>query len=280
MLAGWRCPEKDQLGLTAGNSSIPPRSAVCKLHEMPNHVAEKADVVLMSHRNPFYSICSRKLEKMWCKATPFYNGKYVKENDPLYNKAKRACLSGNEEEEVRTQCQFLMGLQADIYARREEFNNTVAYDVPLEAWHNDAKSQIKKVAKAIGICDNAVNDSPLIEFIYRMGLYLGAKGSHLKDQGITKMHTVHSNEERSHMCTNIRAGIAASEECEKWTKHNGSSVGNSVLELLQSCRVSKRDCGIRCLSGHWYDKPQSGGYTRDYKLAPGVAKCSRLKIGV
>ena len=44
-----------------------PRTVVCKLHEMTASVANEADVVVMSHRDPFGSICSRKLETTWCK---------------------------------------------------------------------------------------------------------------------------------------------------------------------------------------------------------------------
>lgn len=81
--------------------------------------AKSADVVLMSHRDPYHSICSRKMEHMWCKSDPFYNGRFVGNKDPLYDEAKEACFNGDEKMEVQGQCQLLMGLQADVYARRE-----------------------------------------------------------------------------------------------------------------------------------------------------------------
>ena len=81
--------------------------------------AKSADVVLMSHRDPYHSICSRKMERMWCKSDPFYNGRFVGNKDPLYDEAKEACFNGDEKMEVQVQCQLLMGLQADVYARRE-----------------------------------------------------------------------------------------------------------------------------------------------------------------
>lgn len=248
--------------------------AVCKLHEMPDSVAKEADVVLMSHRDPFYSICSRKMDSMWCKSDPFYEGRYINGKDPLYNQAKEACLKGDEKIEVKTQCQLLMGLQADVYARREEFNKTVAHDVPLEGWNENAHKQIKKVGRAIGICEKAITNLPLVDFIYQMGLYLGGKDTHSKNQKLTNMHAVHSDKERSQKCSNVLKGIEKSAECETWVRKNGSSTGNTILSFLRKCSQSKRDCGIHCLKGHWYDTPQPGGYSRDYKLVKGVAKCT------
>jgi hypothetical protein len=44
-----------------------PRSVVCKLHELKDYVTADADVFLMSHRDPWHSLCSRKMEDMWCR---------------------------------------------------------------------------------------------------------------------------------------------------------------------------------------------------------------------
>lgn len=49
----------------------------------------------------------------------------------------------------------------------------MAYDVPLEGWQANAQHHIKNVGAAIGICDEAVHNKPLLEFIHQMGLYLG-----------------------------------------------------------------------------------------------------------
>ena len=81
--------------------------------------AKTADVILMSHRDPYHSICSRKLEHMWCKQPTNSNGEYVASNDAGFSKAQDACKNGDEKLEVKGQCQMLMGLQADVYARRE-----------------------------------------------------------------------------------------------------------------------------------------------------------------
>ena len=55
----------------------------------------------------------------------------------------------------------------------------MAYDVPLEGWHDDPQYQIKNVGRAIGICEEAVNSKPLLEFIHQMGLYLGSHGGNV-----------------------------------------------------------------------------------------------------
>lgn len=81
-------------------------------------VAKSADVLLMSHRDPYHSICSRKMERMWCKS-PLIEGKVIASKDPRYGQAVEDCKAGNERFEVKMQCQVLMGMQADVYARRE-----------------------------------------------------------------------------------------------------------------------------------------------------------------
>lgn len=101
----------------------------------------------------------------------------------------------------------------------------------------------------------------------------GAKASHTKEQGLTKMHEVHLDAERDQTCGNVRAGIAASPECKAWSQHNGSNAANGVLNFLRKCKETKKDCGIGCLQGHWYDKATSDGYYRDYKQTLGVSEC-------
>ena len=75
-------------------------------------------MLLMSHRDPYHSICSRKMERMWCKS-PLIEGKVIAIKDPRYGQAVEDCKAGNERFEVKMQCQVLMGMQADVYARRE-----------------------------------------------------------------------------------------------------------------------------------------------------------------
>ena len=41
MVAGWGCPAKELLELNDGKAGLPPRTAVCKLHEMKKDVAGK-----------------------------------------------------------------------------------------------------------------------------------------------------------------------------------------------------------------------------------------------
>ena len=119
MVAGWNCPDKRLLELSDGKGSTPPRTAVCKLHELNRHVAKQADVILMSHRDPYHSICSRKMEHMWCKEPVDANGRYMSGKDPMYKEAVEQCKQGDEVLEVKGQCQVLMGLQAGVYAGRE-----------------------------------------------------------------------------------------------------------------------------------------------------------------
>lgn len=56
---------------------------------------------------------------MWCKQPTNSNGEYVASKDAGYSEALDACKNGDEKLEVKGQCQMLMGLQADVYARRE-----------------------------------------------------------------------------------------------------------------------------------------------------------------
>lgn len=87
------------------------------------------------------------------------------------------------------------------------------------------------------------------------------------------MHEVHLDAERDQACGNVRAGIASSPECEAWFQHNGSYAANGILNFLRKCKENKKDCGIGCLQGHWYQKVNPARDSRDYKLVSGVSEC-------
>ena len=137
--------------------------------------------------------------------------------------------------------------------------------MPLEGWQEDAKLQIKSVGRAIGICEEAVNNTPLLEFIHQMGLYLGTKAGHSKEQGLTKMHEVHMDDQRDRECIHVRGGIAASPECNAWFQRNGSYAANGILQFVRKCQAEKA-LDIFKLNGHWYYDPfKNNGL--DYKSA-------------
>ena len=116
------------------------------------------------------------MEKQWCK-TPYTDGHFIISKDPSYDyEAERAkCNAGDDKMESKSQCQLLMGMQADVYARREAAGKAIQYDVPLEGWQENPAHQIKEVGRAIGICEAAIDNKHLLAFLHRMGLYLGSK---------------------------------------------------------------------------------------------------------
>ena len=147
-----------------------PRTVICKLHDITVDTAKEADVIIMSHRDPYETICSRRMSndgqgnwRNWCK-NPLHLRKRTDENKEEWDAAVDACLEGNFYEETKDQCRTLLGLQAEVYARREAHGKKIAYDVPLVGWQTEPSKHIGNVARAMGICEAAVskNGTPTI----------------------------------------------------------------------------------------------------------------------
>ena len=108
--------------------------------------------------------------------------RFVTAKDPAYEAERNKCMAGDEKLESKSQCQLLMGMQADVYARREAAGKAIQYDVPLEGWQENPAHQIKEVGRAIGICEAAIDNKHLLAFLHRMGLYLGSKQGYVGNQ--------------------------------------------------------------------------------------------------
>lgn len=169
-----------------------------------------------------------------------------------------------------------MGLQADVYARWEAGGRKIGHDVSLEGWHENPAHQIKEVGRAIGICEQALENKHLLELIHQMGKFLeSGEGELMKDRAVTRMHGTHQDSERGAECGTIRAAIAASgPDCNEWYKNNASHTHNSILKFVRKCHETKSDCGISCVkAGHWY---YSALNSPDYTSLPGLSKCAKV----
>ena len=150
------------------------------------------------------------------------------------------------------------------YARVEAVGGRISYDVPLEGWQHEPKHHIKEVGRAIGICEAAIDNEPLLKFVHEMGLYLGSGKD--REQALTKMHTVHADTEREQKCAGYDAAIAADPECNAWALHNGSHAANGMLKFVRKCAEEGKGCGVKCAHGHYYEMD-------DWKSASAFAAC-------
>eukprot|EP00729_Bicosta_minor_P009726 gene9726-3043_t len=271
LLAGWGCHKKDKLGLHDGSVSRP-RTVICKLHDITVDTAKEADVIIMSHRDPYETICSRRMSndgqgnwRNWCK-NPLHLRKRTDENKEEWDAAVDACLEGNFYEETKDQCRTLLGLQAEVYARREAHGKKIAYDVPLVGWQTEPSKHIGNVARAMGICEAAASDVELHKMIQAMGELLGRDHGHSEDSDLTRMHEVHSDIEREKLCHKLPAAIEADPDCHKWQSNGANSDANRILQYMRQCNVSSVQPFMR---GKWYEKV-------DFQDNNGWEKCSQL----
>lgn len=275
LLAGWGCHPKAKLGLHDG-STMRPRTVVCKIHDMQAKIAEAADVVIMSHRDPYETICSRRMSndgqgnwRNWCKKPNAINHlkQRTDENADEWDAAVKSCLDGNFYGETSEQCRILQGLQAEVYARVEAVaGKKIAYDVPLVGMQTEPGKHIGNIARAMGICEAAASDVELHKMIQAMGELLGRDHGHSEDSDLTRMHEVHSDEERLKLCNKIPAAIEADPDCHQWQDSEAAAESNRILQFMRQCNVSTVQGLMR---GKWYEK-------EDFRDRNGWEYCAKL----
>jgi hypothetical protein len=240
VIAGWGCPDRQALGLghiKEVDTAATPFTAICKLHEMDQSIHQNDVRVVMSHREPWGSICSRKMENQWAYCTTIACHRKLMTAEK-YNKCVRECSdSPDQKAAVKLSCRELMALQTNVYINSESANVTVGHDVPLESWHNDPFGEIALVGKSMGICKEAYEDRALVEMIHAMGVHLENTPS--ADQSTTQMHRVHEDSERDKVCSHIQAGIDADPTCKQWSDSGGLQEENAMLEVLRACGDQK-----------------------------------------
>lgn len=231
LVAGWMCKDPVQLGIGVAGARQEKCTMVCKDHHWHNGIAEHVSVIFMSRRDPFYSVCSRKLMDQWC-GLPQADRKVKATWEQIYAYKKR-CKEDPEIEkpEAVRQCHELMLMQASIYQLRWAQGKAVAHDVLMEDYVRDPATEVRAVARGMGICEAAAEDEELVRFVVAMGQELHRNPS--KDMGLTQMHDVHTDRQRALKCGNLEAWMRSDEACRAWMDSNASITGNAKLKEVQ-----------------------------------------------
>jgi len=114
----------------------------------------------------------------------------------------------------------------------------VAYDVLSEDYKHDPEGEIRKIGRAMGICEDAISHDNLVHFIALMGEELKNHPDH--DMGITQMHDVHTPQQRKLKCSNLEAWMRTDPACRAWMEGNASHTTNAVLQGYLQDDVKKR----------------------------------------
>jgi len=228
LAAGYMCADASTVGVGQKGKPQEHCSMLCKDHEMKTGVANNAKVLLMSRRDPFYSVCSRKLMDVWCKRPPS-EGPVDRYAINAYNKKCKNDPKVEKEETIK-QCRALMKMQAGIYHARLSAGNSIAHDMLMEDYTNDPKKQIQEIALAMGICREAATNHALVEFVAQMGKQL--KEHPLQSFDITQMHDVHTPQQREAKCSQLEEWMRSDRLCRQWMDANASSDANGELEKL------------------------------------------------
>jgi len=236
MQSGFNCMERKSISPTKDLAKSK-CTIVCKDHQFKGGVAETTDLVLMSHRDPFESVCSRKIMDQFCKDAPKdkksmgveeYH-KQCKQSDALMKK------------EAVVQCHMLMEMQRDIYTARGSSGKEIALDVLLTDYYAKPEATVVSIGRAMGICEAALQNSPLVGVLLAMMKYLHDKPD--RDMGITRMHDTHSAKKVEANCAGLLEWMRADPKCVEWMDGNASAASNSILrdwEAKQKAQAAKR----------------------------------------
>jgi len=232
LVAGWMCKDPRELGIGVKGAPQEDCTVVCKDHAWREGTSNHFNKLFMSHRDPFYSVCSRKLMDVWCAMDQTGRKGPVQWDEVYAFKAKCKADPELEAKETTKQCRMLMTAQADIYYARQASNGQVAYDMLMLDYQKDPSTEVKNIALAMGICEEAATDKGLVEFVVAMGRELKAHPD--KDMGITQMHDVHTKEQRKKKCSNLEEWMRSDEKCRKWMDASASYTANGVLQGMQA----------------------------------------------
>ena len=133
-----------------------------------------------------------------------------------------------EQGETVRQCSELMGMQADIYRKRRAAGRDNSYDMLLGDFQRDAAAEFRIIGRAMGICDAAANHPGLLKLLARMSEELTKNPT--RDQGITRMHDVHTDAMReAKHCDVLADWMRTDPACAAWLQSGASPESNALL---------------------------------------------------
>merc|ERR1712151_918895 len=112
--------------------------------------------------------------------------------------------------------------------RRQGVGNDIAYDMLLSDFQRDPAEEVRRIGRAIGICETAVQNVALVQFLLMMGETLY---KHIDiDKWLTLMHDVHSDSKRHDSgCDKLAEWALSDPECAEWVKANASASANAEV---------------------------------------------------
>lgn len=240
LTSGFMCKDPEKLGIGVPGAKAEKCTSVCKDHTWHTGNPEHTDIILMSRRDPYMSVCSRKLMGQWCKKPPEDGQKDTPEEVEKYAKACKT-TSQMERIEAVSQCHELMKMQAAIYYERVILDKTIAYDVLVEDFEENPHREVSAVGRAMGICHKAANNSELVRFVVEMGRQLKKNPS--ADMGITQMHDVHTTSQRDRDCADLKEFMKGDEECRAWMDAKAAVSANAELEKMKTTPPKRQRLG-------------------------------------
>jgi len=226
LVAGFACHDPGEAGINPQESDR--CSLVCKDHLLHDGVAGGTDIFLMSRRDVWESLCSRKMMGVWCKKPASRIELKTKEEKDGF---QAKCFRDKELERQETvqQCHELMEMQADIYDKRYASGRGVAYDMLMGDFTKDPMMQVQNIGRAMGICDAATGNAGLQKLMLAMSKELHDHPDH--DAGITRMHDVHSARDRERKnCGPLREWVQSDAACAAWANSGAAPDQNAALQ--------------------------------------------------
>jgi len=145
-------PRRDQLAMGFNNNS----AMVVKVHTLTTQNTKDAvraadfDVLLMSRRAVVDTVITR------------FDVNKLGKNDALLN--KHVNPDDINLPDIETCCIESMNQQGEMYQSWEKTGKKVAYDVLLEDWLQNPEREIKGIAEALGVCQEARDNKEFLKF--------------------------------------------------------------------------------------------------------------------
>jgi len=238
LVSGFGCKSPVAMGIGVAGKPQEHCTVVCKDHDWKSGVAKAATVVISSRRDPWESVCSRKLQSLWCRIRQ--KGRKTQASAEEKQEYQKECLRNKTVQalEAQYQCKDLMTQQANVYLGRREHGLPIVYDVLMSDYKTSGEVQVSNIAKAMGICKEAYEDPELIKFLISIGDQLHDNQG--ADQGVTQMHGVHSDEQRQESCSKLRDWMRQDEQCREWMDGDASADSNGILRSMEEEAARKK----------------------------------------
>merc|ERR1712190_24150 len=193
----------------------------------------------MSRRDPYESVCSRKLMGLWCRLRQ--EGRKQQASAQEKDAYAKKCREEYDVQalEAQNQCKDLMRMQANIYHQRRYKGGQVNYDVLMSDYQTTPEIQVREIARGMGICREAYEDRALVKFVVAMGTELHDHPD--RDMGITQMHDMHTADQREKSCgKKLREMMRADPMCREWMDNNAAAESNAILRDLDENLPEKK----------------------------------------